>query len=243
MSMDNDDEPVAPGDVGEPQHVDVVKYSRKDGRSNLRRPLFLLLHGWGSNEEDIANLMRYVAPYNDYASLRAPMTVPGTEGGMFGPGYTWFHRSLPKGEDLDRDGLAAAEAIDAWVKANLPEDRELVVMGFSQGGMLAAHLLRLNPERYRAVISLSGFLAAGEVPGSAPADDRLAAMEKPVFYGYGQADKVVPPYEARAFAAWLDEHTWLRSRSYARLDHSVSQAELGDIRQWLADIDVTSGLM
>ncbi|AKV55812.1 phospholipase/carboxylesterase [Bifidobacterium actinocoloniiforme DSM 22766] len=243
MSMDNDDEPVAPGSVGEPQHVDIVKYSRKDGRSNPRRPLFLLLHGWGSNEEDIADLMRYVAPYNDYASLRASMTVPGSERGMFGPGYTWFHRSLPQGEDLDRDGLAAATAVDEWVRANLSDEREVVTMGFSQGGMLAAHLLRINPERYRAAISLSGFLAPGLVPDSAPADNRLADMEKPVFHGYGTADQVVAPYEARAFDAWLDEHTWLRSRSYDGLDHAVSQAELSDIRQWLSDIDVTSGLM
>ncbi|BDR52227.1 phospholipase/carboxylesterase [Bombiscardovia nodaiensis] len=243
MSQSNEDEAVVPGTVGEPQRVSVVKYSRKNGQANVRRPMFLLLHGWGSNEEDIADIMRYVAPYSDYASLRAPMTVPGSESGMFGPGYTWFHRSRPQGEDLDRDGFAAASAIDEWVQANLPAERDVVVMGFSQGGMLAAHLLRINPERYRAAISLSGFLAPGEVEGTAPADERLAAMEKPVFYGFGTDDPMVPRYESHAFAAWLDEHVWLRSQAYEGLDHSVSMVELGDIRRWLADIDVTSGLM
>ncbi|BDR53977.1 phospholipase/carboxylesterase [Bombiscardovia apis] len=243
MSQDNEGEVIVPGIAGEPLEVRTAKYSRKGGQANLRRPIFLLLHGWGSNEDDIADLMRYIAPYNDYVSLRAPLTVPGSDRGMFGPGYSWFHRALPQGDDLDRDGFAAASAIDQWVAKNLPAEREVVVMGFSQGGMLAAHLMRVNPERYRAAIALSGFLAPGSVEGTAPADERLSSLEKPVFYGFGTADQVVPRYESHAFAAWLDEHVWLRSQSYNNLDHSVSMSELADIRQWLADIDVSSGLM
>ena len=47
------------------------------------------------------------------------------------------------------------------VSANIPDDRAVVPIGFSQGGLLAIHLLRVHPERYAASISLSGFLAPG----------------------------------------------------------------------------------
>lgn len=232
-----------PGRFGDPLTVEHALYSRQQAAANTSRPLFLLMHGWGSNEEDVADLMRYVAPYNDSISLRAPMVVPGSEKGMFGPGYTWLHDMRPEQEDLDRDGYAAAKAIDDWVGEHIPADRQVVVMGFSQGGMLAVHLLRVNPERYRASICLSGFLAPGLVEGTAPADARLAAMEKPVFFGFGSDDTTVPKYEFRALAAWLDEHTWLRTHEYDHLDHSVDIRELNDLRQWLADINVSSGLM
>ena len=79
---------VVPGRFGQELKVEQVLWSRKQGTANPSRPIFVLMHGWGSNEEDMADLMRYVAPYNDYASLRAPMVVPGSERGMFGPGYT-----------------------------------------------------------------------------------------------------------------------------------------------------------
>lgn len=232
-----------PGRFGDPLTVEYALYSRKEAAANTSRPLFLIMHGWGSNEEDVADLMRYVAPYNDSISLRAPMVVPGSEKGMFGPGYTWFHDMRPEREDLDRDGYAAAKAIDEWVGEHIPADRQIVVMGFSQGGMLAVHLLRVNPERYQASVCLSGFLAPGLVEGTAPADARLADLEKPVFFGFGSEDTIVPKYEFRALAAWLDEHTWLQAHEYDHLDHSVDIRELNDLRQWLADINVSSGLM
>lgn len=181
-----------------------------------RRPLFLCLHGWGSNEADLADMMRYVAPYNDFASLRAPLVLQEAGSGEFGFGqgaYSWFHDCVPSGKDLDRDAYAAAQAIDDWVTRNVPEDRAVVPIGFSQGGLLAIHLLRVHPERYAASISLSGFLAPGIVAGSAPADSHVAELNIPVFYGYGKNDTVIPMPELFATAAWLDEHTSSRRKA------------------------------
>ena len=66
---------VVPGRFGEPLQITHVQYSRGGGSTAPKRPLFLCLHGWGSNEADLADMMRYVAPYNDFASLRAPLTL------------------------------------------------------------------------------------------------------------------------------------------------------------------------
>ncbi len=109
--------------------------------------------------------------------------------------------------------------------------------------MLAIHLLRVHPERYRASISLSGFLAPGVVAGSAPADDRVAELNVPVFYGYGQSDTVIPKPEIFATTAWLDEHTFLTSKGYRGLDHAVSLNEFNDLRDWLARHDIAPGIL
>ena len=45
-------------------------------------PVFVLLHGWGSNEYDLPDLLNYCgAGSADYASLQAPIA--------YGMGYTW----------------------------------------------------------------------------------------------------------------------------------------------------------
>lgn len=229
---------VVPGHYGESLHVTHAALSRGDAKSSPNRPMFLCLHGWGSNEEDLADIMRYVAPYNDYASLRAPLELE-SPGGYSAGAYSWFHESVPVGEDLDYDALAAAEAIDAWVSENIPDERDVVPIGFSQGGVLAVHVLRVHPERYRAAITLSGFLAPGPLPG----DERLPDREIPVFYGFGADDTLIPKYESYAFSAWLEEHTWLTSKSYHGLDHSVGLEEFSDIRQWLLLNDIASGVL
>ncbi|WP_094668027.1 alpha/beta hydrolase [Bifidobacterium myosotis] len=269
-----------PGRFGEPLAVDHALVSRGGLGRHPTHPLFLCLHGWGSNEQDMADIMRLIAPYNDFVALRGPITLaepaPSTDGrangssapapassdartdagtGTYGmyedrpdsrpePGnYAWLHAAMPVGEDLDYDAHAAALAVDRWVADNIPADRDVVPLGFSQGGLVAVQLLRIHPERYRAVVSLSGFNAPGQVPGTAPADDRLADFDIPVFYTYGKLDGVIPKYELFATAAWLEEHTWLKTKSYHGLDHNVSLEEFADLRQWLLDNDITSGVL
>ena len=163
--------PVVPGRFGEPLEVTQTRTSRGGGAAQPNRPLFVCLHGWGSNEDDLAGMMQYVAPYNDFVSLRAPITLqePSTGGFFAQPGaYSWLHDAVPSGEDLDYDAYAAAQAIDTWVAGNVPAERDVVPIGFSQGGLLAIQLLRVHPERYRASICLSGFVAPGVVPGTHP---------------------------------------------------------------------------
>ncbi|MFT8593695.1 MAG: alpha/beta hydrolase-fold protein [Bifidobacterium sp.] len=231
---------VIPGHFGDPVRISHALRSNRNAQANPAKPLFLLLHGWGSNERDLADLMQYIAPFNDYIGLRAPLDMPS----QFGQGgYTWFHDCVPTGASLDRDAYAASLAIDSWIDENIDSNREIVPLGFSQGGVLAVHLLRVHPERYRAAISLSGFLAPKVVADAAPADERLAALEVPVFYGYGKADNIIPKYEIYGMAAWLEEHTWLKSCGYPGLDHAVSLDEFNDIRQWLSDNNIASGVM
>lgn len=149
-----------PGRFGEPLTVEHSVTSRGGFDQHATHPLFLCLHGWGSSEEDMADIMRLIAPYNDFVALRGPLTLAPAREGSPDPGnYAWFHDALPIGDDRDYDAYAAATAVDRWVADNIPADRDVVPLGFSQGGLVAVHLLRINPERYRAVVSLSGFNA------------------------------------------------------------------------------------
>ena len=194
---------VIPGRFGDPVSVQYAWMSPENAEAMPTRPLFLALHGWGSNERDIAGIMQYIAPYNDVVSPRAPLVLHAPEG-VSARAYSWFHDAVPSGDDLDHDIAAAARAVDQWVDGHIPATRDVVPIGFSQGGAVAVHLLRMHPERYRAVINLSGFLAPAGVPGTAPADDRLTDFEIPVYFGYGKNDAVIPKYELFAAAAWLD---------------------------------------
>ncbi|MEE1295931.1 MAG: alpha/beta fold hydrolase [Bifidobacterium sp.] len=238
---------VVPGRFGEKLTVTHALPSRGGARQQTNRPLFVCLHGWGSNEEDLAGMMQYVAPYNDYVSLRAPLTLQEpAPGGLFGPqpgAYSWLHDAVPSGDDLDLDAFAAAEAVDEWVRTNVDDARRVVPIGFSQGGMLATQLLKVHPERYCAAICLSGFVSPGNVPGTAPGLAALDALNIPTFYGYGSADTVIPRWLVYETEAWLEEHTWLTAHEYRGLDHSVSLEEFADLRRWLLDHDITSGLM
>lgn len=189
-------------------------------------PVFLLLHGWGSNEYDLPDLLNYCgAGSADYASLQAPIA--------YGMGYTWFgswaHEGVPEGASLDEQAHSAAQAIDDWVAANIPAERPVITMGFSQGGLLACHMLRFDPERYAAAVSCSGWLAPGPVAG----DDELKTLNHPVFYGHGAIDDIFPASDVAAMSTFWREHSQLTEQIYPGMAHSMNMPEMRDIQRFL----------
>lgn len=189
-------------------------------------PVFVLLHGWGSNEYDLPDLLNYCgAQEADYASLQAPVA--------YGMGYTWFanwaHEGVPEGQSLTDQALKAAKAVDEWVVANIPSGRPIITMGFSQGGLLAGHMLRLSPERYCAAISCSGWLAPGVMPG----DETLAVRKPPVFYGHGAIDDIFPKAEVEAMSVFWQSHATLTENVYPGMAHSINMPEMRDIQRFL----------
>jgi phospholipase/carboxylesterase len=230
--------------------ISAVAWSPVKGHSNPNKPIFLGMHGWNDDEESFADLMHLIAPFNDYACLRAPIPVKellpdkvDSAGNPDNKGFAWLSQPHSTGETLDRDAFRSAQLVNAWVADNIDADRDIVPIGFSQGGLMVTELLRTDPERYRAGIVLSGFLAPGILKETIPAEDRVADLDIPVFYGYGEADTTIPVYEVFALNAWLQEHTYSKVVAYKGLDHAVNLKELDDIRAWLSDNNITSGLL
>lgn len=231
--MTNEDIAAAASRAGRGRlHIDVARWGATDRQPHPTHPLLLTLHSYGADEGEFDEAMGLIAPHNDYVALRAPIALPSQ-------GYGWFPEMMPVGARLAADALAAAQAVDEWVMANVPDERPVVPIGFSQGAAVALHLLRVHPERYRAAVSLSGFHSSED----APADERLAACDVAVFHGYGRNDKVVPRFELIATAAWLDEHTYLTTKSYPGLGHALNLSEITDLRNWLTAHDIITGVM
>jgi phospholipase/carboxylesterase len=190
----------------------------RDDRDGL--PRLVLLHGFGSHEGDLAGLAPHLPDGWALPSLRAPLTA--------GPGFAWF----PIGEPADPDpaGLdAAADAVLAWLDT-LPDAPVTGVLGFSQGGAMAIHLLRRAPERFAFAVALAGFLARGEQPG----DPALAAARPPIFFGRGDADRVITPQAFARTEAWLPDHADATVRVYPGLAHGISGEELADVTAFVA---------
>lgn len=199
---------------------DAVLWSAPE-RERASRPLLVLLHGYASHEGDLFGLSPRLPLGPVIASVRGPIAENG--------GYAWF--SLKPGSaagDPDPDRVdETAEALLAWL--DTLENTSVSLLGFSQGAALALQAMRLAPDRFAAVVALSGFVAGGEHAG----DAALEAAPVPVFYGRGTLDRVIPATAVERTEAWLPTHSTLTARIYEDVAHGVSTQELGDLSSFL----------
>ena len=150
--------------------------------------MVILLHGYGSNGDDLIGLAPYwrdALPHTVFHSPNAPQICPGAPGG-----YQWW--SL---EDLSRTARAAgvrqpAPALNAYIDAHLAryglsEDR-LALVGFSQGSMMALHVGPRRSQALAGIVAYSGVLAD---PDALASEGRT---KPPVLLVHGDADPMVP---------------------------------------------------
>ncbi len=186
------------------------------------RDVVVLLHGYGSDENDLFGLVPHLPAGAVYAAVRAPLAPPWPM-----PGHSWYPI-----EGLDgRDGAhvtRAAEAVLAWLDAQGVTSAGL--LGFSQGGAVSLQALRIDSERVRFAINLSGYVTPGELPG----DAALLESKPPVFWGRGTHDDVIPEPLIAHTIEWLPPRSELSGRVYSGLAHAVSAEELTDVTAFLA---------
>ena len=190
------------------------------GADQTDRPLLIILHGYGSHEGDLFSLAPHLPLEPVIAALRAPLPV--------GAGWAWFPITDPGNPDTATVDAAVAAVLD-WLDALPQQHRSVGLLGFSQGGAMALELLRASPNRFSFAVNLSGFVATASKPG----DTILADQPVPVFWGRGTADGVIPASAVERTQAWLPGHSTLTERIYDGLPHSISQAELDDVVNFL----------
>lgn len=187
---------------------------------NKKSPIALLLHGYGSNMRDLPSLMNYL-PGMPWVSLQAPLDAGNG-------GFAWAPLKDPGNPSKD-DVEPATERIWAWIDANLPPAAPLVVIGFSQGGLMATQLLRTRPERVAATVILAGFVLGTKQP----ADSELAETKPRVIYCRGLNDGVISSDAVARTESWLARCTNATIKTYEGLAHSVDERVMEDISNYL----------
>lgn len=106
----------------------------------------------------------------------------------------------------------------------------MVLAGFSQGGAVTLYTTLRYPERLAGAMALSCYLPLAK---NLPAERAAANDGVPIFMAHGMSDPMLP------FAMGLQSREFLRGLGYAvewhqyPMPHSVCEAEIADIREFL----------
>lgn len=152
------------------------------------RQLVVLLHGIGADGADLIGLAPALARRLPHAAFVAPDAPSACD--MAPLGFQWFSLRDPRPAALLPGVQMAAPALDAFLDVELERhrlsDRQLALVGFSQGTMMALHVALRRPRSIAAVLGYSGALIG---PEHLPAELRSRPL---IFLIHGDADEVVP---------------------------------------------------
>jgi phospholipase/carboxylesterase len=188
-------------------------------------PMLVLLHGRGTDENDLLGLVPAFDPRLLIVSIQAPYRFP------YG-GYTWF--------DLDDTGAvninqllksqnALISCIDEIQQNYLIDPRRIFLFGFSMGAMMSLTVSLSHPNRFTCVIAHSGFLPQHKL--LLYQWDNLGKTS--FFIEHGTNDPIVPVELGRqAHQRLVQANAHVRYREYP-IQHAISEESLNDASVWL----------
>jgi len=183
----------------------------------------IMLHGRGADAADILALAEALER-PDIAFL-APQAAD----------HTWYPRPFLAPVSENEPYLTSAlervsDILGMLITHDIPPDR-MALLGFSQGACLALEYAARHPDRYGAVIALTGGLI-GETVDRAGYKGSLEGT--PVFIGSSDVDPYIPLdriHESIAVIRELDGE--VTERIYPGMGHGINQDEVGHVSELL----------
>jgi phospholipase/carboxylesterase len=194
--------------------------------------LVVLLHGYGADGHDLIGLAPYFAPVMPDALFEAPNAPQPCAESL--SGYQWFAIDHARRAESWQAGPPLARAAlvhyleNAWARTGIGADRT-VLMGFSQGAMMALHVGLALESPLMGIVAFSGGFLAPPGFGSAP-------VSTPVCLIHGDRDDVVDPQLSHAAERELAAAgVPVRLLVDTGVEHSISPRGLGFAQAFLSD--------
>ncbi|WP_412463906.1 alpha/beta hydrolase [Flavobacterium mekongense] len=196
-----------------------------------KNPLLLLLHGYGSNEEDLFSFASELPEEYFVVSARAPFDL------SYGS-HAWYAINFDADENKFSDIGQARASRDIIVRfidelvANYAIDAENVTLiGFSQGCILSYAVALSYPEKIRRVVALSGYWNP-EIAVDDYLENDFSKLR--IFASHGTVDQVIPVEWARKSIPALQVLGITIVFKEYMVGHGVAPQNFFDFKHWLS---------
>lgn len=195
-----------------------------------KNPLLLLLHGYGSNEEDLFSFASELPQDHYVISVRAPYDLQPY-------GHAWYAIHFDADENKFSDNVQAKQSveliagfIDEIVKQYPIDAKNVTLIGFSQGAILSYATALTYPEKVAKVVALSGYFNKEIMP---EVIDTNAISHLKFFVSHGSVDQVIPVEWARKAKPALENFGLEVEYHEYPVGHGVAPQNFFDFKNWL----------
>lgn len=193
-------------------------------------PLLILLHGYGSNKEDLFSFAKELPDDFLIVSTQAPHEMG------FG-GYAWYAINFDamngKFSDLEQAKASIdliAEFIDEIQLKFNTDPSKTFLLGFSQGAILSYSLSFFYPNKVHYVIALSGYINQELLP-----KEISSAIKTEYYCSHGSVDQVLPVDWARKSSPFLSKLGLKNVYFEYPVGHGVAPQNFYSFKSWIEE--------
>lgn len=204
----------------------VLKPSKLEGKA----PVILMLHGYGSDENDLFSFTPELSDEYLIVSAKAPQQ-------MMPYGNAWYDINFDADGDKftnDEQAIASrdliAKFIDEIVENYHADAKNVTLLGFSQGAILSYAVALSYPEKVQNVIALSGYIHASIYKQGYENNDFSSLS---IYASHGNVDQVIPVEWARKNKPFLDKLGIENTYSEFPVGHGVNPQNFKEFKTWL----------
>ena len=193
-------------------------------------PLLVMLHGYGSNEQDLFSFAHELPDELLIISARAPLSLG------FGS-YAWYtihfnndsknYSDIPEAKHALTKIAVFIEEIKQEYQIN---SNNIFLLGFSQGTILSAAFAINNPEKIQHVVALSGYINNELIHENL--EEKLF-KNLDFFVSHGTVDQVIPVDWARKTPKLLDDFGIKNIYHEYPVGHGVAPQNFYDLNTWI----------
>ena len=195
-------------------------------------PTVVALHGHGAHAQDLIGLAPHIA--GGRLLWICPQAEFEIEPGYYG--FTWFERG-PDGQRASTEPERTLEVVRSFIDeafVRYPIDPERVVLlGFSQGGMLGYRLALAEPHRWSGLAALSTTLSEEMAADLAPGQ---GIGDLPVLVQHGLDDPMITVDRARETQERLRRLGVEPEYHEYAMGHAIGPDSARDLSAWLVRV-------
>lgn len=192
-------------------------------------PLLLLLHGVGGNEQNMFSFANELPDEFLVVSARGPLTLGSNS-------YAWFTVNFSNGRPIinekqaENARVAILEFIQDLKSKETFDEKNVFLMGFSQGGIMSYSTALTEPEKIKGIAVMSGRLLP-EVKPLIASNEKLSKLK--VHISHGTHDNVLQIHYAYDALDYLKTKGITPEFNEYNEDHTINSSMLSDVKNWL----------
>lgn len=193
-------------------------------------PLLVMLHGYGSDENDLFAFANELPDEYHIISLKAPFPMQ-----PYGNAWYTINFDNEKGKwNNIPQAKTSVELVLEFIKAVVSklniDENNISLLGFSQGTILSYAIALNYPSMIKNIVGLSGYLDQEMIYNNS-SQDELKNIS--CYVSHGEQDQVIPlDWAQNSCETLLLKGLNINFHTYP-VGHGVSQKNFYDLREWL----------